>query len=220
MTKKKVLVSKLFVVLIALTLISFCFLGNTFARYTSGTDAEATASIAKWNVSFTQPESITASFGNLAPNANGWSSQTDVTSTSTKVHIATITYDLGVNATLTTGDIVKTVTYKAGENFAGQTTAAAAGIDAETDITDLFTITLYAGDNSSDTDTTTVWTTSQTLTGSGELYIFAAITWTTPYGSYNSATAAEAADKIDTWIGANVTSINITFKLTAVQAAA
>lgn len=50
-TEKKRISSKIFVALAALTLVSCCFLGTTFARYTTGTmSGEAGADIADWAI--------------------------------------------------------------------------------------------------------------------------------------------------------------------------
>lgn len=50
-TEKKRISSKIFVALAALTLVSCCFLGTTFARYTTGTmSGEAGADIADWEI--------------------------------------------------------------------------------------------------------------------------------------------------------------------------
>ena len=46
MTKKKSIFIKLFVALVALTLISCCFLGSTFARYTSEDSGTASVNVA------------------------------------------------------------------------------------------------------------------------------------------------------------------------------
>ena len=49
MTKNRSM--KVAIVVIALTLISTCFVGTTFAKYTSSATAEASATVAKWEVS-------------------------------------------------------------------------------------------------------------------------------------------------------------------------
>ena len=52
---------KLSFILVVLTLLSCCFLGSTFARYTSGGTGTATVQVAKWDVKNTQ-ESMDVSF--------------------------------------------------------------------------------------------------------------------------------------------------------------
>lgn len=46
MTQKRKLVSKLFVAVVVLTLVSCCFLASTFARYTSGGSGTGTVEVA------------------------------------------------------------------------------------------------------------------------------------------------------------------------------
>lgn len=53
MTNKKSIVSKLLLGLVLLTLISCCFLGSTFARYTSGGSGSASTGIANWSIDIT-----------------------------------------------------------------------------------------------------------------------------------------------------------------------
>ena len=53
MTKRKNVVSKMLLLVLILTLISCCFLGSTFARYTSsgeGGGARVRCQVAKWDV--------------------------------------------------------------------------------------------------------------------------------------------------------------------------
>ena len=50
MTKRKNVVSKMLLLVLILTLISCCFLGSTFARYTSSGNGSATLNVAKWAI--------------------------------------------------------------------------------------------------------------------------------------------------------------------------
>ena len=68
MTQKKSIASKLLLAAIALTLISFCFLGSTFARYTSSNGGQASLNVAKWDVSMGEG-SISVDFEKLSPSA-------------------------------------------------------------------------------------------------------------------------------------------------------
>lgn len=83
MTKKNIF-SKLFVALVVLTLISCCFLGSTFARYTSEGTGSASVEVANWKidvtgggtegateVSFTQQLSPSAEDGTGRVNSTG-----------------------------------------------------------------------------------------------------------------------------------------------------
>ena len=52
MTKKKNMIARICGLLIVLTLISCCFLGTTFARYTSNVSGTASVTVAKWDIDF------------------------------------------------------------------------------------------------------------------------------------------------------------------------
>ena len=72
MTKRKSIVSKILLAIVALTLISCCFLGSTFARYVSGGKGAASVSVADWAIDFgvegTEVSDVTTvSFGDLSP---------------------------------------------------------------------------------------------------------------------------------------------------------
>ena len=81
-TEKKRISSKIFVALAALTLVSCCFLGTTFARYTTGTTSgSAGADIADWEIVVTDGNtsgSVADDFLVIAPKADD---TTDVTTT-------------------------------------------------------------------------------------------------------------------------------------------
>ena len=88
MTKKKSIITKLFVALVALTLISCCFLGSTFARYTSGGNGSATTNIAKWSITATESFGTTpVEFGDLSPAYDVGNRDADVTNSTGKINI-------------------------------------------------------------------------------------------------------------------------------------
>lgn len=105
MVKKKGIVSKLILGLFVLTAISFCFLGRTFARYTSSGTGSATADIAKWSVTFAQPESQPVKLGMISPDDTAYNGETHQTTprshTGDKVLVATITNESAVEADVT-----------------------------------------------------------------------------------------------------------------------
>ena len=80
MTKKKGIASKLFIGLTGLTLLSCCFLGTTFARYTSGGSGTAEVGVALWDVDFsgtggTDSTGWETEMGDLSPaqeSKDGW----------------------------------------------------------------------------------------------------------------------------------------------------
>ena len=219
MTKKKNIFVKLFVVLVALTLISCCFLGSTFARYTSGGDGSATVTVAKWSIDVTggsvSDGSITLAMDNLSPSDDEYSSSGVRSHTSAKVHVATIKNSGAVDALVTlSASATPTVTYVSGDNYDGQTGQTDAGITSEANITDRFTIAWFVGTAEDDTDTTAAFSAEgeSVAAKGGTLYIFAQVTWT------SADTSNQNGDAIDTWIGENVSTINWTLSYTAVQA--
>lgn len=108
MTKKRV-TTTLFIALVLLTLISFCFLGTTFARYTSGGNGSASVEIAEWNIDVTgggSGDSMNISLSAFSPskdeyNGSEATAPTDRINTGTRTKVATITNSGDVDATVT-----------------------------------------------------------------------------------------------------------------------
>lgn len=65
---KKRILTRVLVVLAALTLLSCCFLGSTFARYVTNADGSGTVGVAKWDVSVTTSASGSYTFTKLSPD--------------------------------------------------------------------------------------------------------------------------------------------------------
>lgn len=204
MTQKKSIASKLLLAAIALTLISFCFLGSTFARYTSSNNGSASLNVAEWDVSITPTADTTATFGKLAPNPNAYV-DTVRTSTSARILVAELTNGGDVDAVVTLDvDDLPTLT-----NIGGDWTYS------ETEIQGLFSIKLYTNtsDNAGDAQE---WHESDTFDlakTSGTLYIYAEVTWT----SDDASVKGEPADKRDTWVGENITALSYDLTYEAVQ---
>lgn len=81
-TEKKRISSKIFVALAALTLVSCCFLGTTFARYTTGTTSgSAGADIADWEIVVEGPSSGTGTgeFLVISPDQDAYNEDTNST---------------------------------------------------------------------------------------------------------------------------------------------
>ena len=219
-TKKRGIGKTLFIALVALTLISCCFLGSTFARYTSGGDGSATTGVAKWDVSFGDG-STEVEFTALSPSHTGWSEGAkDVANASERVLVATITNKGDVGAQVTIDIAATTITYNnSGTWETLSADAVKSGINAESDILDVVDIDFFYS-TTSDTpgDATSSLTDGAQFTlakTNGVLYIFAQATWTTAYGS--SSTNGGNEDVKDTWIGKNVASIAADIEFTAVQ---
>lgn len=230
MTKKKGIASKLFIGLTGLTLLSCCFLGTTFARYTTGSTGTADVGVALWNVDFTQGETTTemksldVTVTNLSPSAAEWTEENEENArqnTTGKMLVGAITYSTEVNAnlTITISDLeTDDYTFNAGEasSFGG---GIASGTPSETEVNGLFSIVVYLGDNAAGTGavayTNATNPISITATGSEtsiEKYIFVEVTWTSA-----DAKGQSTADSLDTWVGENIKSINYDLGLSMVQ---
>ena len=113
MTKKRHTASRMLLALIALTLVSFCFLGSTFARYTSTGTGTATTQVAEWSITGAEDfESASAEidFQQLSPSAAPYASAERTHSTG-KVKVAAITNTGDVNAKVWfTASAVPTIT--------------------------------------------------------------------------------------------------------------
>ncbi len=208
MTQKRKLVSKLFVAVVVLTLVSCCFLASTFARYTSGGDGTGTVEVATWKVTGEGAGQINAQFKQLSPSKDEYV-DTDRTHSTAPVLVATITYEIDVNGILklTVGE--ETITK----------TATDWGTYGEEAIKGLFDIQLYLSDAKASSieelNGKEVASNAETpvTAGSGTYYVYAVVTWT----SDDDTVHGEAADARDTWVGANVTSVGYELSYTFVQ---
>lgn len=210
MTQKRKLVSKLFVAVVVLTLVSCCFLASTFARYTSGGSGTGTVEVATWKVTGEGAGQINAQFKQLSPSKAAYV-DTPRTHSTAPVLVATITYEIDVNGilTLTVGE--ETITKTAAD--------ADWGAYDEDEIKGLFDIQLYLSDaKASDVESLKgkeVASGAETpvTAGKGTYYVYAVVTWT----SDDETVTGEAADARDTWVGANVTSVGYDLSYTFVQ---
>lgn len=209
MTKKKRVVSKLTLLVVLLTLISCCFLGSTFARYTTSGTGSAKVEVAEWNLSITGEGvgETEMSFDKLSP-AKGAYKDTVRTHATGKILVATIT---------NSGDVDALVTLAA-DNFTsvldGTFTADTdSHINSQEDIEDVFTIELYTNTSEDATGATGYTTGVKVAAEGGKLYIYAEVIWT----SDDETVSGAEADKRDTWIGENVVSVSYTLSYTAVQ---
>lgn len=213
MTRKKHTVSRLFLALIALTLVSFCFLGSTFARYTSTGTGTAITQVAKWSITEswngTEVEGETqVAFGKLSPSQAEWTS-TDAPRThkTGKILVAQITNGGEVNALVTlTADEV--VTFK--EDTTMTLDPAVEGLDTD-DAKSCFSIQFYWTKDSA-TEATQTTITGIELNVGEILYVYAEVTWTS-LDNWGAITA----DMVDTWIGENITEVSWGLTYTAVQ---
>lgn len=219
MTKKRGIFSKLFFSVVMLTLISCCFLGSTFARYTSGGSGTGTLEVAKWDVKNTKG-SLNVTFDKLSPSMDAYE-DTARTNTTGKKAVALITNSGDVNAlvTFTFGDT--NVKFADGWSWGKEEeptndpyTTAVANLEAFEKIVTVQWYYNLTGDNAEEA---TEWDGTATagfdLVPGGFVYIYAEVIWT----SDDETVTGEAADKRDTWIGQYVKSVTYPISYTAVQ---
>lgn len=221
MKQKSRIVSKLFAALVILTLISCCFLGSTFARYTSQTTGTASVSVAKWDVDITNDDSnkswkTKVEFAKLSPSMD-YSEGVAQSNSTGKVLVASAVNksDVFADLKLTINDWKLT--------FNDQTVYPGATADGTRPSYDMvygvFTVNIYNGDtlvrevaaNEEGVAEIKNWGGSE----QGRVNLYAEVVWTTDY----AGTFAEGwdADKLDTWIGENIASLGFTINCTAVQ---
>ena len=214
MTKRKNVVSKMLLLVVILTLISCCFLGSTFARYTSSGSGKASMSVAKWSISDGINEAG-VEFGDLSPSMDEYTSKAR-TNTSDRVLIATIKNDGDVDALVTPsaeeGDPFLSgdgeLTY--GNGIGDPDDPNPSQMQAE----EVFSIALYYSANNTP-GTATLYNGNEIEVAVGAtIFVFADVTWTSDISG--SLTGA-AADARDTWLGENVTTVNYVVSYTAVQ---
>lgn len=210
---KKRILTRVLIVIAALTLLSCCFLGSTFARYVTEADGTAQVGVAKWDIGVETAGStnVKVNSNKLSPDMAEYNSGSTRSHTSDKFLVAIVTNNSDVKATITvSADDTATCVLVADhpsteEGFEDKSTEAAA----------CFSIKFYKSDTDDATDATEKLV-SETLdaktdSATDAIYIFAEVTWTSQDTSGNG-------DALDTWIGQYVTSVSWALTYTAVQA--
>lgn len=237
MVKKKRIVSKLILALVVLTAISCCFLGSTFARYTSGTTGKATVTVAKWDVSFGTLGTAEAIFDedvSLSPAKEAWTSGTTTAqnkrthSTDTVKVVITNSGDVDAFVTVTIPENGEDVTLVSSASYADATGITESNYTqadvkpTQAQVADLFDLKVTYNEGDLGADTGADPFTLGTGDGAGvkvpagkTLNLFLCVTWTSADG--NDATSGAVADAIDTWAGKYVTSVAYTLNFLAVQ---
>lgn len=222
MTQRKSIGAKLFIALIALTLISCCFLGSTFARYTSGGNGSASTGVAEWNINGLGADEITVTFDEgLSPSMSSFESSlgADVSNSTDPKLIATITNegDVAASITISFGNLV--LTYQSGSFDSIQDKPSS--VKTEEQVKGLFDIALYYGSGDSWTDgylsngITSGVAIDDTLGAGDSISIYAVVTWTTKYSASDDGVDM---DELDTFAGENVATVSWDVSYTAVQA--
>lgn len=238
MVKKKRIVSKLILALVVLTAISCCFLGSTFARYTSSSTGKATVTVAEWNVSFGTLGTAEAIFDedvSLSPAKEAWTSGTTTAqnkrthSTDTVKVVITNSGDVDAFVTVTIPENGEVVTLNGSDEYASDSTGITESNYTQKDVAptqaqvaDLFDLKVTYNESDIGADTGADPFTLGTGDGAGvkvpagkTLNLFLCVTWTSADG--DDATSGAVADAIDTWAGKYVTSVAYTLNFLAVQ---
>ena len=223
---KKRILTRVLIVIAALTLLSCCFLGSTFARYVTNADGTAQIGVAKWDVSVTPSADLEVSTNKLSPSKKVFASggvRKHSTETLTFASFtnsgdvdATVTLTLSANVSLkdTDGDAMTLPATLGSENY--ELTQA--------DANAVFTLSLQLWTkegiqklNPSTSGDTVTYTfdlpKGVTGTGNNICILQGTITWTSDIGGDESG----EADKRDTLLGENVRSVHFAVDYSAVQ---
>lgn len=219
MTKRKSIVSKLLLLMVILTLISCCFLGNTFARYISKGSGSASITVAKWDVKNNE-EDVTLTFDKLSPNKDPYTSSPRTNSTG-KIKVAELVNGGDVDANVTfTFDGPAAITYAGGGSFGEANNGENENKPAdEAKVQALFSIKLYYS-TTNGAESATEITSGETISlakKTGVAYVYAEVIWSSD-DKTSGSDAGRAADQLDTWVGMNVTNVSFELSYKAEQA--
>ena len=176
MTKRKSVVSKILLLVVLLTLVSCCFLGSTFARYTSGGSGSGSLTVAKWNVSIvgdgTSAETA-LDFEKLSPAKEAYTDKDRTHSTGRKL-VATITNDSDVKAEIifTVGEL----TFKSGEDGNTEVNYGDSGYSADI-LKQVFTVKFYDAESEGSEISLSGSSYKTELAEKGSISIYAEIIW-------------------------------------------
>lgn len=197
---KKRILTRVLIVIAALTLLSCCFLGSTFAKYVTDETGSGTVSVAKWdiNVSVNGSEATTTTFGfgELSPSISG--STNTITATDKTALKIENKGEVSALVKVDTDGLTLTPNYIDGYD-------SSAGSANQDRFADVFSATItplkdvpgtsYSGNSSS----------GYVLEPGDAITLSVSVTWTT------------IDDDIDTWFGEWLESISVTLRLTAIQ---
>ena len=209
---KKRILTKILVVIAALTLLSCCFLGSTFARYVTSGSGAASIGVAKWDVAVTPAAEldVTADANKLSPSKKEFDADTHAsnprTNTMGKFLVATIINSGDVDALVSiSGDDTPVVTAsKTGTDTSDYTKYSVR------EAAKCFKVEFFTAETQSAESATTELTDNVNVAVGDTIYIYAQVTWTSQDTSSNG-------DALDTWIGKYATKVSWTLTYTAVQ---
>ena len=225
MKQKSRIVSKLFAALVILTLISCCFLGSTFARYTSQSTGTASVGVAKWDIQYLNANeeaqtTSTTEMGELSPSAEAWKSTTEMRENEIGGGVAMIIKNNSeVKADITVTLSAPTYVDANGYDFTGWGDGISQGADtASYDEVKNAVRIQFAVDGIGGVNADTVWkdcgetVTIEDVNLGVNVYVYVKAVWVSSDGWGETM-----ADKLDTWIGKNIAKVKADFTYTAVQ---
>lgn len=225
---KKRILTRVLIVIAALTLLSCCFLGSTFAKYVTNANGSASVGVAKWDVDFTGSGTSAISFDKLSPSKNAWNgtaARQNTIDIKDNAPALTITNNSEVEAVVTISISEPTFTYQSEKGTIGD--AGAPSMEQALKVISF----QYALDTGSTAYTSLTWnpvavtgsSVNVNLNASGgttttaKLYL--RVVWTSldTEELYGTGASAANADNLDTWFGQNVDTVTANLTYSAVQ---
>lgn len=228
---KKRILTRVLIVIAALTLLSCCFLGSTFARYVTNANGSASVGVAKWDIDVSNATDGTVKeveFGKLSPLMAAWENgKTRVKQCGDTQAATTITNSGEVNAAVT-------ITLGTDPTFKG-----AGGTSVNSQFNNTYGIVGGANQPSLTEAKETIiiqfavktlgqpgdddWfnysqSKSVTLKPQESCTVYVRALWMSKDGAGRNGENIPYADLIDTWLGENVASVSVDLVLSAVQA--
>ena len=192
-TEKKRILSKVLIVLAALTLLSCCFMGSTFAKYVTNGSGSASMTIADWDVAIVNEQEGNVTITDLSPDVDGVSHSTGW------IKVAVIS---------NSGDVSADVTVSVSELTVGRAVfeeGADEDIRWNQYVSDTELQTVFKVAFASDANGTIITDNKFTLAHSGSQDIYMQVTWKTQN------------DAQDTFFGEYLDSLTWTISYSAVQ---
>lgn len=192
-TEKKRILSKVLIVLAALTLLSCCFMGSTFAKYVTNGSGSAKMTIADWDVAIEKEQQGNVTITDLSPDVGGASHSTGW------IKVAAIRNSGDVSADVTVSVSALTVGSAAFEEGADEDIRWNQYV-SDTELQTVFTVAFASDANGKE-----IANNKFTLAPSGSQDIYMQVTWTTQ------------SDAQDTFFGEYLDSLTWTISYSAVQ---
>ena len=192
-TEKKRILSKVLIVLAALTLLSCCFMGSTFAKYVTNGSGSASMTIADWDVAIVNEQQGNVTITDLSPDVDGVSHSTGW------IKVAVIRNSGDVSADVTVSVSELTVGSAVFEEGADEDERWIQYV-SDTELQKVFTVAF-----ASDANGTEITNNKFTLAPSRSQDIYMQVTWKTQN------------DAQDTFFGEYLNSLTWTISYSAVQ---